>query len=181
MNRSAEISADGRYRYRLDRWWGDGPRVAWIMLNPSTADAEVDDPTIRRCIAFTKAWGYDGLTVLNLWPFRATSPDDLKAWLRTNPQTMAHLDNLNIHRAVVPSAPLVVAAWGADGDFEPPGEGIRAATGRGTATLGYWSRRGITVHHLGLTKGGHPRHPLYLKGDTKPIRWATSSSEQEPA
>ena len=62
----AVISQDERHRYSLTRRWGDGPRVCcWIMLNPSTADATTDDPTIRRCIGFTHAWGYDALTVVS--------------------------------------------------------------------------------------------------------------------
>ena len=64
----AVISQDERHRYSLTRRWGDGPRVCcWIMLNPSTADATTDDPTIRRCIGFTHGWGYDALTIINLY------------------------------------------------------------------------------------------------------------------
>ena len=75
----AVISQDERHRYSLTRRWGDGPRVCcWIMLNPSTADATTDDPTIRRCIGFTHAWGYDALTVVNLYAWRATDPADLR-------------------------------------------------------------------------------------------------------
>ena len=75
----AVISQDERHRYSLTRRWGDGPRVCcWIMLNPSTADATTDDPTIRRCIGFTHDWGYDALTVVNLYAWRATDPADLR-------------------------------------------------------------------------------------------------------
>ena len=75
----AVISQDERHRYSLTRRWGNGPRVCcWIMLNPSTADATTDDPTIRRCVRFTQAWGYDALTVVNLYAWRATDPADLR-------------------------------------------------------------------------------------------------------
>jgi hypothetical protein len=75
--RSAVISPCGRYRYRLDRRWADGPSIAWIMLNPSTADSNTDDPTIRRIRAFSQAWGFGALTVVNLYAWRATDPRDL--------------------------------------------------------------------------------------------------------
>lgn len=156
---SAVFSRDQRYRYRLDRWWGDGPRVAWVMLNPSTADDVQDDPTIRRCIGFSRDWGYDGLTVVNLWPFCAASPRDLKAWLRTDPQTPAHLSNLNIRRRVASEAPFVLAAWGAQAGME------------GTAALDYMLVHGLDVRHLGLTRDGAPRHPLYVPAITAPERF----------
>ena len=156
INRSAVISDDGLYRYRLDRWWGEGPRVAWIMLNPSTADADVDDPTIRRCIGFTKAWGYDGLTVVNLYPFRATKPRDLYHWLRNRPNGLAVNRNSSVLDEVASVAPLVVTAWGANAD---PGDVLPPPPD--------WC-------HLGLTKGGHPRHPLYVRADTKPVEWGAA-------
>ena len=75
----AVISQDERHRYSLTRRCGNGPRVCcWIMLNPSTADATTDDPTIRRCVRFTQAWGYNALTVVNLYAWRATDPADLR-------------------------------------------------------------------------------------------------------
>ena len=71
IRRNAELSACGKYRYRLSRIWDDKkPLVLFIMLNPSTADAEQDDPTIRRCIAFAKNWGYGGFMAGNLFAFR---------------------------------------------------------------------------------------------------------------
>src|SRR5262245_44648837 len=76
---NAVISNCGRYRHVLTRQVGPGTRTAtFILLNPSTADARVNDPTIRRVIGFTRQWGYDRLTVLNLFAVRATDPADLK-------------------------------------------------------------------------------------------------------
>ena len=162
MNRSAEISEDGLYRYRLDRWWGDGPRVAWIMLNPSTADAEVDDPTIRRCIAFTKAWGYDGLTVVNLYPLRATDPKALDGFEERATEACATRNGIEVGRAIGVS-PIAVAAWGVHGARDGIGEWMRGQIALSTPR---------PLYHLGLTKEGYPRHPLYVRGDTKPIPWA---------
>lgn len=72
---SASISGD--YRYRLGRAWAGGPTCTFIMLNPSTADADQDDPTIRRCVGFAKALGCGALEVVNLYAYRATNPRDL--------------------------------------------------------------------------------------------------------
>src|SRR5689334_16488446 len=77
VRKAASISECGRYRYSLHRWWGAGERLYFVMLNPSTADAEVDDPTIRRCMGFARTLGFDGIGVVNLYAFRATKPADL--------------------------------------------------------------------------------------------------------
>ena len=77
---SATISADGVYRGALRRWWRAGPIVAWLLLNPSTADSLHDDPTLLRLIGWTWRWGYAGLVVVNVYPFRASKPADLWRW-----------------------------------------------------------------------------------------------------
>jgi hypothetical protein len=155
VNRNATLSDDGRYRYRLTRDWdASESRVAFCMLNPSTADAEEDDPTIRRCIGFAQSWGYGGLVVVNLFAYRATNPLALAAVEDpVGPENDAHLS------WVAGSADLIVAAWGVGG-------GLR---GRDRAVKARWATR--IVHHLGLTKAGHPRHPLYLPSATRPERW----------
>lgn len=77
VQKAAYLSADGLYRFALHRWWGDGIRLGFVMLNPSTADAEIDDPTIRRCMGFARTLGFDGIRVVNLYAYRATKPADL--------------------------------------------------------------------------------------------------------
>lgn len=79
MKKHATLSDCGKYRYWLERSWEETGKgfVNWIMLNPSTADAEIDDQTIRKCIGFSKLWGYDGMHVVNLFAFRATDPESL--------------------------------------------------------------------------------------------------------
>jgi hypothetical protein len=78
MHRAALFSRDRRFRYRLGRRWGQGAAVCFVLLNPSTADEVVDDPTIRRCIAFARSLGYGGLEVVNLYAYVATDPAELR-------------------------------------------------------------------------------------------------------
>lgn len=149
---SALISDCGFYRYRLGRRWGDGEIVGFVMLNPSTADAEKDDPTIRRCIGFAKQWGFDGIEVVNLFAYRATFPSDLiKAVDPIGPDNDQHI------RAVASTCRTIVAAWGQLWHgFETRGRNVAAILEDGFRKL----------KCLGVTKDGFPKHPLYLRKDT---------------
>lgn len=128
------------------------------MLNPSTATAEADDPTIRRCIGFSKAWGFDGLVITNVFAYRATDPGRL---LMVNDPTGPQ-NKFAIRRAMETSD-LVVGAWGAWWDqlsprFRPQRldvPDIARSAGR-------------QLYCVGLTAGGHPRHPLYVKKAQRP-------------
>ena len=144
----ATISPDGIYRYALTRRWDSTKGlVRWIMLNPSTADATVDDPTIRRCMGFARSWGFGGILVHNLFALRATDPRELKRHPDpVGPHNNAHLADPQASR--LPT----VCAWGAHG----------ALNGRADAVLDLLRRAGAKPTCLGLTKAGHPRHPLYL-------------------
>jgi hypothetical protein len=76
IQKSADL--EGSYRYRLDRWWGPGKRLVFVMLNPSTADAMKDDQTIKRCMYFARREKCDGITVVNLFAWRTTFPSELR-------------------------------------------------------------------------------------------------------
>lgn len=152
---SAEISADGAYRYDLIRRWTDGPLVRWIMLNPSTADATTDDPTIRRCMGFAHAWGYSGILVHNLFALRATDPRELRDHPDpVGPENDAHLRD----SGYVKNGIATVCAWGAHGSLH----------GRDLVVRRILRERPGMVPTpwpalcLGRTKAGQPRHPLYL-------------------
>jgi hypothetical protein len=145
---TAVFSEDRAYRYRLTRTWGSsGTHATWIMLNPSTADALTDDPTIRRCIAFTKAWGLDSLLVVNLFALRATDP----AGLLRHPAPVGEANDRFIREAVAPWS-VVVVAWGAH----------KIAAARSQAVLDMLAARVASVGCLGVTRDGCPRHPLYV-------------------
>jgi hypothetical protein len=156
---SAVISECGLYRYRLTRTWDPAVQaLGFVMLNPSTADAEIDDPTIRRCVGFARDWGFGGIAVANLYAFRATKPADL--WLAADPvgpENDEHLAAL----FTTPSVGMVVAAWGANAR---PDRVAHVASLPGA----------ITLHALGLTKDGAPRHPLYMPKTAQPQPWAAS-------
>ena len=159
----ATISPCGLYRYELKRRWGQGPAAIFIMLNPSTADAEKDDATIRRCVSFAKREGCGGLTVLNLFAFRATKPEALKAAADpvgpSNDEWIAHV----VGGAVWTGSP-VIAAWGAHG----------SDLGRDVAVAELVRRRLMApMLCLGVTKAGAPSHPLYLAADAPLVRWPT--------
>lgn len=154
--RGARLSECGRYRYTLTRQWGDGMRVCWVMLNPSTADATDDDPTIKRVRGFTRAWGYSGFIVVNLFAWRATKPAELlKVADPVGP------DNDVAIAGAVESSAAIIAAWGTVHKKLR----WRAARVRSDITAN-WS-----LHYLRLSNDGAPWHPLYLPADLKPVHW----------
>jgi hypothetical protein len=156
MQRSALITDDGRYRYTLGRRWDEGGRaVTFVMLNPSTADAGTDDPTIRRCIGFARQWGYGALTVLNLFAYRATDP----AELAVAGVLAVGWRNDNFLRGHARIGRPMVAAWGAH-------RMARDRAAEVTRTLG------IRWQCLGTTKDGSPRHPLYVRADAALREWS---------
>jgi hypothetical protein len=154
---TATLSANEYYRYDLTRVWDlDRPWALWIMLNPSTADATADDPTIRRCRSFAQRWGRGGIVVVNLFAYRATDPADLPSvW-----QVACGPENQPTIRRWLndPRINLAVAAWG--NNWQNGGVRPRLNVERIAADAGH------PLMCLGRTKAGQPRHPLYVKGDT---------------
>jgi hypothetical protein len=148
--KSAVISEDNNYRYQLSRIWDESkPAVLFIMLNPSIADASIDDPTIRRCINFAKSWGYGGLYVGNLYAYRSTDPKALK--YVENP---VGDDNICHIQSLVTLVDKVIYAWG-NNQKEPE-----------------WLQSIVeTPYCIELSKKRVPKHPLYLKGDLQPIQY----------
>ncbi|MEM6304936.1 MAG: DUF1643 domain-containing protein [Pseudomonadota bacterium] len=145
------------YRYSLTRVWDkEGPRVMFVMLNPSTADETRNDPTVERCERRARALDYGAFRVCNIFAYRATDPRDLRrAAAPEGPGNAAAL------RRGARWADHIVAAWGAHGDHLDQGRRI--------AALLAGMRR--PLFHLGLTKAGHPRHPLYLRYGQEPVLW----------
>jgi hypothetical protein len=153
---SVTFDATGKYRYVLWREWQENAlSVSFIMLNPSTADAHTDDPTIRRCIGFARSWGYGALEVVNLFAYRATQPIEL----RRAPDPVGK-DNDRYLLAAGQRSQLVILAWGNWGSLNQRDRAVLHLLG---------DRRDI--YCLGRTRSGQPRHPLYLKGDTVPVRF----------
>lgn len=153
-----------RYRYKLLRRWAQGPTVLWVMLNPSTADATVDDPTVRRCILFTQRWAgtgehprYGGLVVANLFALRSTDPRELK-----RVDDPVGLENDRYIIEAVRDSEMVIAAWGVHGRLHD----------RDRDVLGLLREHRKPVRCLGVTKGGDPRHPLYMPNSSTPVPYA---------
>lgn len=150
---------EGPYRYELTRTWDPASALVccWVMLNPSTADASVDDPTIKRCIGFARDWGFGGLVVVNLFALRSTDPRALKTAVDpVGPRNDASI------LAAAGRASRVVCAWGTHGVFADRGAEVRQLL------------RPFDPHALRLTKAGHPSHPLYLPRALSPVRWESS-------
>ncbi len=130
--------------------------AVFIGLNPSTADETVDDPTIRRCINFARSWGRSGVVMLNIFALRSTDPKVLFAV--SDP---VGLDNDHALTVVSAVCQPVVACWGVHGSHLARGYYVKQLL-RQTCPA---------VFHLGLTKSGQPKHPLYLRKTTERIRW----------
>ena len=161
----AEFSPDGRYRTVLERRWdglpfGSPGVTAWIMMNPSTADETVDDPTVRRARDFTRRWGGGAMVVLNAFALRATRPEGLLAAADpVGPGNDAAIADWAAR------AERVIAAWGV---FPKP------LRGRNAELAAILARAGVTPLVLRTTGDGTPGHPLYVAGDTVPVPLARS-------
>lgn len=161
----AAITPCGRYRTALWREWGNGSsRCLFIMLNPSTADASLDDPTIRRCIDFTKRWGHNALDVVNLFSWRATDPRELLT--ASDPVGPGEPIIEAISRG---SCRRVICAWGSPTLSRLKKLVIeRAAEVWRTILLTQRFHNAPPIECLGVAKGGQPRHPLYIPRDLVP-------------
>jgi len=155
---TAEYSNCELYRYALTRVWDTkAPKLAYVMLNPSTADELRNDPTVERCERRARSLGFGAFRVVNIFAFRATNPKDLK--LAKDPEGPGN--KLAMTNAIE-WADQVLAAWGAHGDHLDQGNTIAALL----------KAQDTPLAHLGLTQMGHPRHPLYVSYSQDPIPWA---------
>jgi len=151
LKNTAKLSECRKYRFALWRTWDDSkPYVMFVGLNPSTADETSDDPTLTRCINYAKSWGFGGVCMANIFAYRATKPNDMKAVVdpigSENNEWLEKLSN---------DAGLVVAAWGNDGSHLARSEQVKGILPK--------------LHCLKLNKTGEPVHPLYQKADIKPV------------
>lgn len=150
IEKGAEISDCEKYRYALWRIWDNTkPRVMFIGLNPSTADAINDDPTITRCIHFAKSWGYGGVYMTNLFAYRSTN----KSVLSSVENPIGYDNDKYISKYVELSAK-VIAAWGNDGVFLERSKIV--------------SNLVQPLFCLDVNKTGEPKHPLYIHSQTIP-------------
>lgn len=153
--RTAIFSECQSFRYVLRIEWSH-PRnrslVQFIGLNPSTADERQDDPTVRRCKDFAKRWGFDGMVMTNLFAFRSTDPRGL--YQHRSP--IGPLNDTYLREVGIDSSQ-VVACWGNHGQHLVRG---------GDVARNILEHRKPKVFHLGLTRSGHPKHPLYLAKNT---------------
>lgn len=156
----ADYSPDAAYRYRLERVWAPGPRALFVMLNPSTATEAQNDPTVERCERRARALGFGGFGVANIFAFRATDPRVMRA--AADP---IGPDNDAAIVEMAAEADRIICAWGTHG----------AHLGRGAAVETLLRGTGKALYHLGLTKAGGPKHPLYIGYDTQPALWLPSA------
>ena len=146
---SATADIRGDYRYSLTRVWDQAlPMITFVLLNPSTADAEQLDPTLRRCVSFAKREGCGGMAILNLYAFRTKDP---KVMLAAADPVGPKNDSV-----LAGVSGTVIAGWGTNAD--------PARVAQALAVL-------PQLHALGVTKNGHPRHPLYVRADAALIEW----------
>ncbi|NJM97004.1 MAG: DUF1643 domain-containing protein [Phormidesmis sp. RL_2_1] len=147
MERTALFDSSGHYRYLLGRrWQAGGQTVAFVMLNPSRADAACEDPTLRACIQFAQRWEYAALSVVNLFGYRTPHPEVLKAIADpVGPENDAYV------LKAAATANRVVLAWGNQGCLRQ----------RDRAMLTLLAPYQPKLSYIALNRSGQPRHPLY--------------------
>lgn len=147
------FSRDRKYRYYLERIWEPAlPLAVFCMLNPSTADAFKNDPTVRRCYGFARSWGKGGIVVVNIFALRSTNPAGLKSTI--DPVGTGNDDFI---MAAARASDEVICAWGTKGSLNGRAKRVRDMMFRG----------GIKTVCLEKTNDGYPKHPLYVSGNVK--------------
>ena len=153
----AEYSDCEKFRYTLTRIWDEGgTKALFVMLNPSTATEVQNDPTVERCERRARHMGFGAFRVCNIFAYRATDPKDMRA----APDPIGPLNDEAISDAA-PWADQIICAWGTHGEH----------LNRGPAVEELLRQSDLPLFHLGLSKAGHPKHPLYISYDTKPTLW----------
>ena len=161
MKKGASFDRARVFRYSLHRVWDTRlPLVTFVGLNPSTADENEDDPTIRRCMKFAQSWACGGLVMTNLFAFRSTCPDFLFA-----AKDPIGRDNDEFLRRAARESSLVIAAWGNHGKH----------LSRDVQVQSFFPK----LHYLRLTRSGQPGHPLYLPGGLRPCVWQRRSGDSK--
>lgn len=179
----AEFSPDRKYRYWWSYTWDEGlPVSVFCMLNPSKADEWKTDNTVARCVNYSKMWGHGRTVVINLFPYVATDPKRLYSGdsvALTPKSTLGQARDLVLKNR----SSRLVCAWGTHGEYEKAGPRMARYLHDqlNRSDLGPYNQDGTysyqkdhrCLHILGLTKDGHPRHPLYLKNEIRPTPWPT--------
>lgn len=159
----ADIDPTEVYRYRLWRELGGlGPTAVFTMLNPSTAGADSNDPSIRRCIGFADRLRCCRLMVVNMYAYRATDPRELRYAHLRGVDIIGPDNDAFLKAELAAAGAIVIAAWGALPVWMQP---------RARCVERYAEELGVQLHALATTKDGHPRHPLYLRRDLDPAPW----------
>jgi hypothetical protein len=154
---TATFSPCRTYRYTLSRVWNEqAPVACWILLNPSTADARQLDPTLRRCVGFSRAWGFGAMTVLNIFAFRSPYPSHMYA--ASDP--VGPKNDVYIRR-MARKADKVIVGWGVHGKLQS----------RQDRVMDLLRQCGVQAWCLGTTKASHPKHPLYVPAPTKLVQF----------
>ncbi|SDY80513.1 hypothetical protein SAMN05444004_103184 [Jannaschia faecimaris] len=157
---TATYSEDEKYRYVLTRTWDiSARRVTFVMLNPSTATEQQNDPTVERCERRARALGFGAFRVTNIFAWRATDPRDMRA--QADP--VGGTANDAAIRDAALWADTVVCAWGTHG----------AHLNRGVQVEALLRQTGKPLTTLGLSKDGHPKHPLYIGYAVQPVPWVS--------
>lgn len=164
MEKGAQLSEDGKHRYLLVRAWElSRPRVCWVGLNPSIANAEIDDNTVRKIIGYSRREGFGSLAVVNLYSWRATDPDEMWAARAAGEAIDGGKENLTVIHQQAQEASAVVAAWGGDLHIDP-GHVDTVCKVLGTAV-------GRPLQCLKVNADGSPGHPLYLANALRLKHW----------
>lgn len=166
MFSDAKLSDDRLYRYTLERVWDSTkPILGFIMLNPSTADASSNDPTVRTCIAIAERWGYGGISVRNLFAYRATKPMAMMSYHRPVGE-----DNDKYLRAMLDRIGTIVLAWGGKGGYISRDAEVLSLIEKARPDF-----KGIVC--LGMTNSHQPVHPLGTAGSIRLIPWSERANK----